>query len=110
LKRTFKNWTKTKSRRFKISHPTNHRIRRKKETVTKKTYLTSYLTFGQSNLSGKIIVESYVLSHAKGLRPSTTLCLKIDGEVIEEHAQGEQFDAFMNALEKYIPQKLACHS
>jgi D-citramalate synthase len=32
------------------------------------------------------------------LRPSTTLCLKIDGEV-KEHAQGdEQFDAFMNAL------------
>jgi D-citramalate synthase len=48
------------------------------------------------------------LSHAKGLRPSTTLCLKIDGEVIEEHAQGDgQFDAFMNALAKYIPQKLA---
>jgi D-citramalate synthase len=30
--------------------------------------------------------ESYVLSH-EGLRPSTTLCLKIDGEVIEEHKE-----------------------
>jgi D-citramalate synthase len=36
------------------------------------------------------------------LRPSTTLCLKIDGEVIEEHAQGDgQFDV-MNALAKNI--------
>jgi D-citramalate synthase len=40
------------------------------------------------------------------LRPSTTLCLKIDGEVIEEHAQGdEQFDAFMNALAKIYTAK-----
>jgi D-citramalate synthase len=32
--------------------------------------------------------------------------LKIDGEVIEEHAQGDgQFDAFMNALAKYIKAK-----
>jgi D-citramalate synthase len=45
------------------------------------------------------------LSHAKGLRPSTTLCLKIDGEVIES-TRRRQFDAFMNALAKYI-QKLA---
>jgi D-citramalate synthase len=35
----------------------------------------------------KIIVESYVLSHAKGLRPSTTLCLKNRWEVIEEHKE-----------------------
>jgi D-citramalate synthase len=43
------------------------------------------------------------------MRPSTTLCLKIDGEVIEEHAQGDgQFDAFMNALAKiYTAKKLA---
>jgi D-citramalate synthase len=39
------------------------------------------------------------------LRPSTTLCLKIDGEVIEEHAQGGQFDAFMNALAKIYKSK-----
>jgi D-citramalate synthase len=32
--------------------------------------------------------------------------LKIDGEVIEEHAQGDgQFDAFMNALAKNIKAK-----
>ena len=46
-------------------------------------------------------MESYLLSHAKGLRPSTTLCLKIEGEIFEESAQGDgQFDAFMNALSK----------
>jgi D-citramalate synthase len=53
----------------------------------------------------KIIVESYVLSHAKGLRPSTTLCLKNRWEVIEA-AQGDgQFDAFMNALAKIYKSK-----
>jgi D-citramalate synthase len=54
----------------------------------------------------KITVESYLLSHAKGLRPSTTLCLKIDGEIFEESAQGDgQFDAFMNALSKIYKTK-----
>jgi D-citramalate synthase len=51
--------------------------------------LTS-LTFWTVKPIRKNIVESYVLSHAQRLRPSTTLCLKIDGEVIEEHAQGER--------------------
>ena len=54
----------------------------------------------------RIIVESYILVHAKGMRPSTTLCLKIDGEVMEENAQGDgQFDAFMNALAKIYKSK-----
>ena len=54
----------------------------------------------------RITVESYVLVHAKGMRPSTTLCLKIDGEIIEENAQGDgQFDAFMNALAKIYKSK-----
>ena len=40
------------------------------------------------------------------MRPSTTLCLKIDGEIIEENAQGDgQFDAFMNALGKIYKSK-----
>jgi D-citramalate synthase len=54
----------------------------------------------------RITVASYVLVHAKGMRPSTTLCLKIDGETIEENAQGDgQFDAFMNALAKIYKSK-----
>ncbi len=49
----------------------------------------------------KVIVESYVLTHSKGLRPSATLAVCIHGKLFEEHAQGDgQFDAFMNALTK----------
>jgi D-citramalate synthase len=40
------------------------------------------------------------------MRPSTTLSLKMDGKIIEEHAQGDgQFDAFMNALGKIYKSK-----
>ena len=79
----------------------------KKETVTKEDlpYIISDVLDSQS-YQERIVVESYILSHAKGLRPSTTLSLKIDGEVIEEHAQGDgQFDAFMNALAKIYKSK-----
>ena len=79
----------------------------KKETVTKEDlpYIISDVLDSQT-YQEKIVVESYILSHAKGMRPSTTLCLKIDGEVIEEHAQGDgQFDAFMNALAKIYKTK-----
>ena len=72
----------------------------KKEVVTKEDlpYIISDVL--DSNIyEEKIKVMSYVLTHAKGLRPSTTVLVKIDGETIEEHAQGDgQFDAFMNAL------------
>ncbi|APZ46857.1 2-isopropylmalate synthase [Polaribacter reichenbachii] len=49
----------------------------------------------------RIVVENYVLGHAKGMKPSTTLQLKVEGIQYEAHAQGDgQFDAFMNALRK----------
>ncbi len=49
----------------------------------------------------QILVESYVLTHAQGLRPSATIAVRINGQLFEEHAQGDgQFDAFMNALTK----------
>jgi len=53
-------------------------------------------------------VNSYVLNHAKGLRPTTTVSLTIDKETIEESAQGDgQFDAFMKTLHKiYVRKKL----
>ena len=79
----------------------------KKETVTKEDlpYIISDV-LDSHTYEEKITVDSYVLSHAKGMRPSTTLCLKIDGEIIEEHAQGDgQFDAFMNALAKIYKTK-----
>ncbi len=79
----------------------------KKETVTKEDlpYIISDV-LDSHTYQEKITVESYMLSHAKGMRPSTTLCLKIDGQIIEEHAQGDgQFDAFMNALAKIYKTK-----
>jgi len=79
----------------------------KKETVTKEDlpYIISDV-LDSHTYQDKVTVESYLLSHAKGMRPSTTLCLKIDGQIIEEHAQGDgQFDAFMNALTKIYKTK-----
>ena len=79
----------------------------KKETVTKEDlpYIISDVLDSQS-YEDKIVIESYVLVHSKGMRPSTTLCLKIDGEIIEENSQGDgQFDAFMNALTKIYKSK-----
>ena len=79
----------------------------KKETVTKEDlpYIISDVLDSHA-YQEKITVESYLLSHAKGMRPSTTICLKIEDEIIEEHAQGDgQFDAFMNALAKIYKAK-----
>lgn len=51
-------------------------------------------------------IQSYMLVHSKGMRPSTTLSLNLNGEIIEENAQGDgQFDAFMNALSKIYKSK-----
>jgi len=57
----------------------------------------------------KVFVKSYVLTHAKGLMPSTTLAMEIEGESFEANAQGDgQYDAFMNALKKiYAIKKIA---
>ncbi|WP_299016606.1 alpha-isopropylmalate synthase regulatory domain-containing protein [uncultured Polaribacter sp.] len=49
----------------------------------------------------RVVVENYVLGHARGMKPSTTLQLRVEGVQYEAHAQGDgQFDAFMNALRK----------
>ena len=54
----------------------------------------------------KVRIENYVLTHSKNLNPSVTLKISINGEVFEEHAQGDgQYDAFMNALKKIYKQK-----
>jgi D-citramalate synthase len=56
----------------------------------------------------KVKVESYVLTHSKGLRPSTTVSITIEGKTFEEHAQGDgQFDAFMNAIRNVFKQRNA---
>ncbi|MGJ8735586.1 alpha-isopropylmalate synthase regulatory domain-containing protein, partial [Zobellia laminariae] len=56
----------------------------------------------------KVFIKSYVLTHSMGLRPSTTVSLEINGELLEAHAQGDgQYDAFMNALRKlYVSKKI----
>ena len=79
----------------------------KKELVTKEDlpYIISDVL--NSNLyHEKIKIESYVLTHSKGLKPSTTVLVEIEGEYFEEHANGDgQFDAFMNALKKIYSKK-----
>lgn len=74
----------------------------KKEKVTKDDlpYIISDV-LDSSSFKQKVFIKSYVLTHAKGLMPSTTLSIEIDGDTYEENAQGDgQFDAFMNALRK----------
>ena len=74
----------------------------KKEKVTREDlpYIISDV-LDSSAFQQKVFIKSYVLTHAKGLQPSTTLSIEIDGKIHEENAQGDgQFDAFMNALGK----------
>jgi len=73
----------------------------KKETVTKEDlpYIISDVL--DSSFHQKVFIKSYVLTHSKGLKPSTTVLVEINGEAFEENAQGDgQFDAFINALHK----------
>ena len=81
----------------------------KKEVVTKEDlpYIISDVLDSYS-YEEKVKVNSYVLTHAKGLKPSTTVSLSINGETFEQNAQGDgQFDAFMNALRTiYINKKM----
>jgi (R)-citramalate synthase len=54
----------------------------------------------------KVQIRNYVLTHSKDMKPSVTLHISIDGELFEEHAQGDgQYDAFVNALNKIYKQK-----
>lgn len=74
----------------------------KKEVVTQEDlpYIISDV-LDSSFYEEKVKVTSYVLTHSKGLRPSTTIAVSINGKTVEAHAQGDgQYDAFMNALKK----------
>ncbi|MEC3908096.1 alpha-isopropylmalate synthase regulatory domain-containing protein [Tamlana sp. 2201CG12-4] len=78
----------------------------KKQVVTKEDlpYIISDVL--DYNYEEKIKVNSYVLTHSKGLKPSTTVSITIEDEVFEEHAQGDgQFDAFMNAIRHVFKRK-----
>ncbi|GAA4296448.1 alpha-isopropylmalate synthase regulatory domain-containing protein [Aestuariibaculum suncheonense] len=79
----------------------------KKEVVTKEDlpYIISDVLDSYS-YEEHTKVNSYVLTHAKGLKPSTTVSITIDGETYEENASGDgQFDAFMKALHKIYKQR-----
>ena len=74
----------------------------KKEVVSQEDlpYIISDV-LNSETIEKRVIVENYVLGHTKGMKPSTTLKLKLEGVMFEAHAQGDgQFDAFMNALRK----------
>ena len=74
----------------------------KKEVVSQEDlpYIISDV-LDSDTIEKRVIVENYVLGHARGMKPSTTIKLKVAGVIYEEHAQGDgQFDAFMNALKK----------
>ncbi|PCJ94895.1 MAG: 2-isopropylmalate synthase [Flavobacteriaceae bacterium] len=79
----------------------------KKEKVTKEDlpYIISDVLDSDS-YQQKVLVKAYVLTHSKGLKPSTSVSVEIDGESFEENAHGDgQFDAFMNALKKVYKTK-----
>ena len=74
----------------------------KKEVVSQEDlpYIISDV-LDSNAIEKRVVVENYVLGHAKGMKPSTTLQLRVEGVQYEAHAQGDgQFDAFMNALRK----------
>lgn len=79
----------------------------KKETVTREDlpYIISDV-LDSGSFQHKVFIKSYVLTHSKGLKPSTTVLVEINGETFEENAQGDgQFDAFINALHKIYHRK-----
>ncbi|MGC8750322.1 alpha-isopropylmalate synthase regulatory domain-containing protein [Hydrotalea sp.] len=72
----------------------------KKEVVTQSDlpYILSDV-LDSNSIEERVHIENYVLTHSKNLRPSVTLKINMEGEIYEQHAQGDgQYDAFMNAL------------
>jgi (R)-citramalate synthase len=79
----------------------------KKENVTREDlpYILADV-LDRNAVVEKVRILNYVLTHAKGLNPSATLHVWIEGEELEENAQGDgQYDAFMNALKKVYKKK-----
>jgi len=78
----------------------------KKQVVTKEDlpYIISDVL--DRTYEEKVKVNSYVLTHSKGLKPSTSVSITIEDETFEENAQGDgQFDAFMNAIKRVFIKK-----
>ena len=78
---------------------------KQKVTTHDLPYIISDVLDTESTLQ-HVVMKSYVLTHAKGLQPSTTVAIEIEGELIEESASGDgQFDAFLNAIRKIYKKK-----
>jgi D-citramalate synthase len=59
-----------------------------------------------NNIPNKVKIQSYVLTHSKGLNPSTSVSIQIEDENFEENASGDgQYDAFLNAIHKIYDQQ-----
>ena len=80
----------------------------KKERVTSEDLPFIISDVLGNNIPDKVKIQSYVLTHSKGLNPTTSISIQIDGKNFEENASGDgQYDAFWNALHKiYAKQKL----
>jgi D-citramalate synthase len=79
----------------------------RKEVVTQADlpYIISDV-LDSNRIEEKVNIKNYVLTHSKSLNPSVTLKICIEGELFEEHSQGDgQYDAFMNALKKVYKKK-----
>ena len=78
----------------------------KKQVVTKEDLPYIISDALDRTYEEKVKVNSYVLTHSKGLKPSTTVSITIENEMFEENAQGDgQFDAFMNAIRNVFRKK-----
>lgn len=78
----------------------------KKQVVTKEDlpYIISDVL--DRTYEEKVKVNAYVLTHAMGLNPTTTVSITIDNDTFEESAHGDgQFDAFMNAIKTVFKKK-----
>ena len=53
---------------------------------------------GSADVQKKVNIKSYALTHAKGLKASTSIALELNGKVFEASSSGEgQYDAFKAA-------------
>ena len=79
--------------------------KKQKVTTHDLPYIISDILDSETS-SNNVAIKSYVLTHSKGLQPSTTVSVEIEGELLEENACGDgQYDAFLNAIRKMYKKK-----
>ncbi|MGB0366031.1 MAG: alpha-isopropylmalate synthase regulatory domain-containing protein [Flavobacteriaceae bacterium] len=79
--------------------------KKQKVTTHDLPYIISDVLDSETSVN-TVAIKSYVLTHSKGLQPSTTVLVEIEGEILEENASGDgQYDAFLNAIRKMYKKK-----